>query len=149
MTSAAAPWPAPLIPDLHPTEETAMATVDLTMTDFETTVTGEGIVLVDFWAEWCGPCRMFAPWYEEVSEEHGDVVFAKVDTEAEQALAGSFGIRSIPTLMAFRDGILLYKEAGALPKDALAQLVEQVKGLDMDDVRRQVAEAESAAAERS
>jgi thioredoxin 1 len=126
-----------------------MATVDLTMTDFETTVTGEGIVLVDFWAEWCGPCRMFAPWYEEVSEEHGDVVFAKVDTEAEQALAGSFGIRSIPTLMAFRDGILLYKEAGALPKDALAQLVEQVKGLDMDDVRRQVAEAEAAAAERS
>jgi thioredoxin 1 len=124
-----------------------MATVDLTMTDFESTVKGEGIVLVDFWAEWCGPCRMFAPWYEEVSEEHGDVVFAKVDTEAEQALAGSFQIRSIPTLMAFRDGILLYKEAGALPKDALAQLVEQVKGLDMDDVRRQVAEAE--AAERS
>jgi thioredoxin 1 len=126
-----------------------MATVDLTMTDFETTVTGEGIVFVDFWAGWCGPCRMFAPWYEEVSEEHADVVFAKVDTEAEQALAGSFGIRSIPTLMAFRDGILLYKEAGALPKDALAQLVEQVKGLDMDDVRRQVAEAEAAAAERS
>jgi thioredoxin 1 len=122
-----------------------MATVDLTMTDFEETVKGDGIVLVDFWAEWCGPCRMFAPWYEEVSEEHGDVVFAKVDTEAEQALAGSFGIRSIPTLMAFRDGILLYKEAGALPKDALAQLVEQVKGLDMDDVRRQVAEAEAAA----
>ncbi len=122
-----------------------MATVDLTMTDFESTVKGEGIVLVDFWAEWCGPCRMFAPWYEEVSEEHGDVVFAKVDTEAEQALAGSFQIRSIPTLMAFRDGILLYKEAGALPKDALAQLVEQVKGLDMDDVRRQVAEAEAAA----
>jgi len=124
-----------------------MATVDLTMTDFETTVTGEGIVLVDFWAGWCGPCRMFAPWYDEVSEEHGDVVFAKVDTEAEQALAGSFGIRSIPTLMVFRDGILLYKEAGALPKDALAQLVEQVKGLDMDDVRRQVAEAEAGAPE--
>ena len=122
-----------------------MATVDLTMTDFEATVKGDGIVLVDFWAEWCGPCRMFAPWYEEVSEEHGDVVFAKVDTEAEQALAGSFQIRSIPTLMAFRDGILLYKEAGALPKDALAKLVEQVKGLDMDDVRRQVAEAEAAA----
>ncbi len=121
-----------------------MATVDLTMTDFEQTVKGDGIVLVDFWAEWCGPCRMFAPWYEEVSEEHADVVFAKVDTEAEQALAGSFGIRSIPTLMAFRDGILLYKEAGALPKDALAQLVEQVKGLDMDDVRRQVAEAGAA-----
>jgi thioredoxin 1 len=122
-----------------------MATVDLTMTDFERTVKDDGIVLVDFWAEWCGPCRMFAPWYEEVSEEHTDVVFGKVDTEAEQALAGSFGIRSIPTLMAFRDGILLYKEAGALPKDALAQLVEQVKALDMDDVRRQVAEAEAAA----
>jgi thioredoxin 1 len=122
-----------------------MATIDLTMTDFERTVKDDGIVLVDFWAEWCGPCRMFAPWYEEVSEEHTDVVFGKVDTEAEQALAGSFGIRSIPTLMAFRDGILLYKEAGALPKEALAQLVEQVKGLDMDDVRRQVAEAEAAA----
>jgi hypothetical protein len=88
---------------------------------------------------------MFAPWYEEVSEQHTDVVFAKVDTEAEQALAGSFGIRSIPTLMAFRDGILLYKEAGALPKEALSQLVDQVKALDMDDVRRQVAEAEAAA----
>jgi thioredoxin 1 len=123
-----------------------MATVDLTMTDFEQTVTGDGIVLVDFWAEWCGPCRMFAPWYDEVSEEHTDVVFGKVDTEAEQALAGSFGIRSIPTLMAFRDGILLYKEAGALPKDALAQLVAQVKALDMDDVRRQVAEAAAAEA---
>jgi thioredoxin 1 len=122
-----------------------MATVDLTMTDFERTVKDDGIVLVDFWAEWCGPCRMFAPWYEEVSEEHADVVFGKVDTEAEQALAGSFGIRSIPTLMAFRDGILLYKEAGALPKDALSQLVQQVKALDMDDVRRQVAEAEAAA----
>jgi len=122
-----------------------MATVDLTMTDFERTVKDDGIVLVDFWAEWCGPCRTFAPWYEEVSEEHTDVVFGKVDTEAEQALAGSFGIRSIPTLMAFRDGILLYKEAGALPKDALSQLVAQVKALDMDDVRRQVAEAEATA----
>jgi thioredoxin 1 len=122
-----------------------MASVDLTMTDFEATVKADGIVLVDFWAEWCGPCRMFAPWYEAVSEEHDDVVFGKVDTEAEQALAGSFGIRSIPTLMVFRDGILLYKEAGALPKEALAQLVEQVKSLDMDDVRRQVAEAQSEA----
>jgi thioredoxin 1 len=117
-----------------------MPTVDLTATDFSSTIEDNGIVLIDFWAEWCGPCRMFAPWYEEVSQEHTDVVFAKVDTEAEQALAGSFGIRSIPTLMAFRDGILLYKEAGALPKEALGQLVDQVKALDMDDVRRQVAE---------
>jgi thioredoxin 1 len=117
-----------------------MPTVDLTATDFSSTIEDNGIVLIDFWAEWCGPCRMFAPWYEEVSQEHTDVVFAKVDTEAEQALAGSFGIRSIPTLMAFRDGILLYKEAGALPKEALGQLVDQVKALDMDDVRRQVTE---------
>jgi thioredoxin 1 len=122
-----------------------MPTVDLTAADFSSTIEDNGIVLIDFWAEWCGPCRMFAPWYEEVSQEHSDVVFAKVDTEAEQALAGSFGIRSIPTLMAFRDGILLYKEAGALPKEALNQLVDQVKALDMDDVRRQVAEAEAAA----
>lgn len=122
-----------------------MPTVDLTATDFARTIEDNGIVLIDFWAEWCGPCRMFAPWYEEVSQEHTDVVFAKVDTEAEQALAGSFGIRSIPTLMAFRDGILLYREAGALPKEALGQLVDQVKALDMDDVRRQVAEAGAAA----
>jgi thioredoxin 1 len=120
-----------------------MPTVDLTMTDFDSTIKDNAIVLIDFWAEWCGPCRMFAPWYEEASQEHTDVVFAKVDTEAEQALAGSFGIRSIPTLMAFRDGILLYKEAGALPKDALNQLVDQVKGLDMDDVRRQIAEQQT------
>ncbi len=127
-----------------------MPTVDLTATDFSSTIEDNGIVLIDFWAEWCGPCRMFAPWYEEVSQEHTDVVFAKVDTEAEQALAGSFGIRSIPTLMAFRDGILLYKEAGALPKEALGQLVDQVKALDMDDVRRQVAEdAASAGSEAS
>ena len=127
-----------------------MPTVDLTATDFSSTIADNGIVLIDFWAEWCGPCRMFAPWYEEVSQEHTDVVFAKVDTEAEQALAGSFGIRSIPTLMAFRDGILLYKEAGALPKEALGQRGDQVKALDMDDVRRQVAEdAASAGSEAS
>lgn len=119
-----------------------MPTVDLTVSDFTSTLESNDIVIVDFWAEWCGPCKMFAPWYEEVSQEHADVVFAKVDTEAEQALAGSFGIRSIPTLMVFRDGILLFKEAGALPKDALGQLVDQVKALDMDDVRRQVAEDE-------
>ncbi len=123
-----------------------MPTVDLTATDFTSTIESNGIVLIDFWAEWCGPCKMFAPWFEEVSQDHEDVVFAKVDTEAEQALAGSFGIRSIPTLMAFRDGILLFKEAGALPKEALGELVDQVKALDMDDVRRQVAEAEAEAA---
>jgi thioredoxin 1 len=122
-----------------------MPTVDLTVNDFTSTLESNDIVIIDFWAEWCGPCKMFAPWYEEVSDAFSDVVFAKVDTEAQQELAGSFGIRSIPTLMAFRDGILLYKEAGALPKEALTNLVEQVKGLDMDDVRRQIAEAEAAA----
>jgi thioredoxin 1 len=122
-----------------------MPTMDLTVSDFTSTLESNDIVIIDFWAEWCGPCKMFAPWYEEVSDAFSDVVFAKVDTEAQQELAGSFGIRSIPTLMAFREGILLYKEAGALPKEALTKLVEQVKGLDMDDVRRQIAEAEAAA----
>jgi thioredoxin 1 len=117
-----------------------MATVDLTTNTFETTVKDHDIVLVDFWADWCGPCKMFAPWYEAVSEQHDDVVFGKVDTEAEQALAASFNIRSIPTLMAFRDDILVFSQPGALPQEALADLVEQVKALDMDDVRRQIEE---------
>ena len=117
-----------------------MATIDLTTDQFERTIMDGGTVLVDFWAGWCGPCRMFAPTYEAVSEDHGDVTFAKVDTEAEQQLAGQLGIQSIPTLMAFRDGILLYREAGALPKAALEDLVGQVKALDMDDVRRQIEE---------
>jgi thioredoxin 1 len=117
-----------------------MATVDLTTDDFEKTIMDGGTVLIDFWAGWCGPCRMFAPTYEAVSEAHDDVVFAKVDTEAEQQLAGQLGIQSIPTLMAFRDGILLYREAGALPQAALEDLVGQVKALDMDDVRRQIEE---------
>ena len=121
-----------------------MATVDLTTDEFETTIMDGGTVLVDFWAGWCGPCRMFAPTYEAVSEDNPDVVFAKVDTEAEQQLAGQLGIQSIPTLMAFRDGILLYREAGALPKAALEDLVGQVKALDMDDVRRQIAERDGA-----
>ena len=121
-----------------------MATVDLTTDDFERTIMDGGTVLVDFWAGWCGPCRMFAPTYEAVSEDHADVTFAKVDTEAEQMLAAQLGIQSIPTLMAFRDGILLYREAGALPKSALEDLVGQVKALDMDDVRRQIAEREAA-----
>jgi thioredoxin 1 len=99
-------------------------------------------VLVDFWASWCGPCRSFAPTYEAVSEENQDVVFGKVDTEAEQLLAGQFGIRSIPTLMAFREGIMVFNQAGALPKAAVEDLLEQLRGLDMDDVRAQIAEHE-------
>jgi thioredoxin len=115
-----------------------MATIDITKDTFESTVEGNGIVLVDFWAEWCGPCKSFAPTFETVSESHPDVVFAKVDTELEQELAGSFGIRSIPTLMAFRDNIVLYSQPGALPKEALEDLVQQVKGLDMDVVRAEI-----------
>ncbi|MDH4111860.1 MAG: thioredoxin [Actinomycetota bacterium] len=119
-----------------------MATVDLTAATFEETVTGDGIVLVDFWADWCGPCKMFAPTYEQASESHADVVFGKVDTEAEQALAAGFSITSIPTLMAFRDGVMVFAQPGALPAPALDQLIGAVRELDMDDVRRQVAEAE-------
>ncbi|NCT91604.1 thioredoxin [Cellulomonas sp. APG4] len=121
-----------------------MATVELTETTFEKTVTENGIVLVDFWAEWCGPCKRFGPVFEESSDEHPDVVHAKVDTEAEQGLAAAAQISSIPTLMAFRDGILVFSQAGALPKPALEQVVQAVKGLDMDDVRRQLAEQQAA-----
>ncbi|MBO0846822.1 MAG: thioredoxin [Nocardioides sp.] len=123
-----------------------MATLPLTEESFQQTVTQEGIVLVDFWASWCGPCRMFAPIYEQASETHHDVTFASIDTEAEQMLAGALQITSIPTLMAFRDGILVFRQAGALPAPALEELITAVRGLDMEDVRRQVAEQEAAQA---
>ena len=122
-----------------------MATVNLTASSFEQAVTDNGIVLVDWWAAWCGPCRMFAPVFEAASVQHSDITFAKVDTEAEPELAGAAGIMSIPTLMAFRDGILVYAQPGAMPAPALAELISAVKGLDMDEVRAQIAEQSGAA----
>jgi len=123
-----------------------MATVNLTGENFEEVVSSNDTVLVDFWASWCGPCRAFGPVFEAASAEHPGYVFAKVDTEAERELAGSFGIMSIPTLMIFREQVVVYSRPGALPAASLADLIGQVKALDMDEVHRQVAEA---TAERS
>ena len=126
-----------------------MATVELTTDNFEQTVNGNPIVIVDFWAPWCGPCRAFAPTFEKVSESHPDVVFAKVNTEDEQEIAAHFNIRSIPTLMAFRDQVIVFSQPGALPQSAFEQVVERTKALDMDEVRAKLAQQEAASPQPS
>lgn len=116
-----------------------MATVEISKENFKDTVSKEGIVLLDWWAAWCGPCRAFAPIFEGAATKHGDITFGKIDTDAQPELSGAFEIRSIPTLMVFRDGILLFEQAGALPAAALEDLISKVRALDMEDVKRQVA----------
>src|SRR5262245_60794991 len=123
-----------------------MATIDLTKDTFRDTVTKEGIVLVDWWAEWCGPCRAFKPIFEAASEKHQDVTFAKIDTDAQQELAGAFEIRSIPTVMLFRDGVLLFAQPGMLSQPALEELIGKARELDMVSIQKQIAEAKAAAA---
>lgn len=124
-----------------------MATINVGEKEFEKLITESPIVFVDFWAEWCGPCKMFGPVFEAASEKHPDVVFAKVDTEAERSLAGAAGITSIPTLMAFRDGILLFRQPGALPAPSLEELIGSIKAVDMEEIRREVAAQEAQIAE--
>ena len=122
-----------------------MPTLELTKDNFEQVVSANDVVIVDFWAPWCAPCRAFAPTFEQASELHSDVVFAKVNTEQEQEVAGAFNIRSIPTLMVFREKVILYAEAGSLPAAALEQVINQVKGVDMPAVHREIAERGTAA----
>ncbi|MFB1483222.1 thioredoxin [Corallococcus sp. RDP092CA] len=123
-----------------------MATLEITKDNFKETVGKSGIVILDWWATWCGPCRAFAPIFESTSSKHADIVFGKIDTDAQPELSGAFEIRSIPTLMVFRDGILLFEQPGAMPGAALEDLIRQVRALNMDDVRREV-EAQRAAKE--
>ncbi len=120
-----------------------MATLELTKDNFKDTIDGNGIVFIDFWAEWCGPCKMFAPIYEEVSESHGDIVFGKVNTEVEQELAAMFQIRSIPTLMIFREQIIIFSQPGMLPGSALEEIIQKARDLDMDMVRDEIAKQQT------
>ncbi|NVB36991.1 thioredoxin [Pseudenhygromyxa sp. WMMC2535] len=121
-----------------------MSVLEMTKENFESTINDNDIVIVDFWATWCGPCRAFAPVFEKSSTKHADIAFAKVNTEEQRELAGSFGIQAIPTLMVFRDNIMVFNQAGALPPPAFEKLIEEVRKLDMDDIRRQIAEADAA-----
>ncbi|KAB3519217.1 thioredoxin [Corynebacterium sp. zg254] len=124
-----------------------MATVEITTDNFKDTITAEGVTVLDFWADWCGPCKRFSPIFESVSDQHEDVTFGKVDTEANQDLAAALQIQSIPTLMVFRDGVLLSRESGILPEKPLYDLIQEAKDLDMDAVKAQLAEQQAAAEE--